>query len=112
MISKIAGENREMTMADLIVLSEIKHEEESGRGKLALAKTQEILNPLFGETKWAINVCYPRGRPSDQKCWLYLNQNRWSSTQKGPKGNLLGESNLIIPDLQKDEIKVWMRILK
>ncbi len=108
----IDGEERQMLMADLIVLSESKHEEELERGKLALEKSHEILDKTIGESKWAINVCYPRERLNDQKCWLYLNLNRWESTIKGPEGNLDSESSILIPDYEQDNIEVTMRILK
>ena len=61
---EIDGAKRNMNMADLIVLSEIKHEEETERGKLALAKSHDILDATVGEEKWAVNVCYPKGRES------------------------------------------------
>ena len=108
----IDGTKHDVAMADLIALSKVKHKEESARGELGLAKSHEILDSIYGNSKWAVNVCYSDTRPIDQKCWLYFNMQRWQSTVKGKNGNLLGESSVFIPGFDNENIEVTLRLLK
>ena len=105
---EISGENQSMTIADSLMFCEID-DKSVDQG---LTNTQNLLNPVFGSTKWAVNVCYPRSGAHSGPCWLYFNLNRWQNTKKGLGGNLLGEAEAKIPSLQEGDITVKFRLLK
>lgn len=98
---------QEMTVADSLMFFEIR-DEFVGQG---LVNAKNLLDPIYGSTKWAVNVCYPRSEHSG-RCWLTFNDGRWQATKKGPSGNLLAEAETKIPSLKEGDITVKFRLLK
>ena len=104
----INGSIQSMTIADSLIF----FEEDDNLIDDGLIETRNLLNPIFGSTKWAINICYPNRGAHGVSCWLFFNHERWLKTRKGIGGNLLGETNVKIPSLKEGDITVKFRLLK
>ena len=106
----INGEKQVMTIADSLMLVEIENYD--NQVTPILKRTKKLLDPIYGPTKWAINICYPRRGKHVVLCWLTFNRGRWLATKKGSDGNFLAEVKTKIPSLNGGDITVKFRLLK
>ena len=105
--SSVIYQNVTMTYKELVILSEkeiLVSQRQNGISQIS----RSIFDPIFGEKKWALNICH--GEYSNFGCSLYINRNEWDTTTRGKKGNLHNEGIVAFKDHKNMDITITLRV--
>ncbi len=101
----IEYEDVKMSYKDLITISQSQGQEQLLEG--IAQTTRNILNPVYGDAGWAINICYEDMGRHSNPCWLFLNENPWRSETRH---DVLRSGSVQFLDHKNEVIEVKMRI--
>ena len=109
--SPVMYKNVSMTYKEAILLSEnqvLVSQRQEGIDPL----TESILDPIYGENKWAISLCYSGSWNTKSDCKIYVNFDVWRSGYRSKKSsNILNEGTVTFKDQKNRNISLWLRVL-